>query len=152
MHRRTLLTALGATTATLGTGCLSSVEERLDPSVRLGWFGAHNFDTEPHQFDLQLTRDGTRVHHSSHEIRPRDGNYVHSGVADCDWGSASGDYVVRARVDSNEWKEASITEFLTSREPDCAVANAEYRDDGLQFFLRDGCDRDWNGTCSFTTR
>lgn len=152
MRRRALLASLGATTATLSTGCLTAVEERLTPSAQLGWFGAHNFDTEPHLFDLQVNRDGTRVHRSSHEIRARDGNYVHHAVADCEWGSTTGEYTVRARVDGNDWVEASLTEFVSSNDADCVVANAEYHDDGLWFSLLDECNQDWDGKCEFATR
>lgn len=153
MRRRALLASLGGTIATLSTGCLSDIEERLTPSAQLGWFGAHNFDTEPHLFDLQVIRDGTQVHRSSHEIQSRDGNYIHNGVAECSWGSASGDYTVPARVDGDDWIEESITEFVASKDADCALANVEYHNnEGLRFVLWDGCNRDWDNMCGFTTR
>lgn len=151
MRRRALLASLGVSTTALSTGCLSTIEQSSTQSAQLGWFGAHNFDTEPHLFDLQVIRDGTQVHQSSHEVQPKDGNYIHSAVAECSWGSTAGDYTVRAQVDSTDWVEESLTEFVASRDDDCAVANVEYRDEDLQFFLRDGCNRDWDRMCPFTT-
>ena len=67
MRRRALLTPLG-TTATLSAGCLGIVTDRLDRSVQLGWFGAHNLDTEVHRFALHVERGETRVHDSTHVI------------------------------------------------------------------------------------
>lgn len=154
MNRRSLLASFGAATGALSTGCLSSLSDRFEPSVRLGWFVAHNFDTESHLFRLEVQRDGTRVHTSSHKIPSRDGNYIHSAIAECDWGTTPSDYTVVAQVDGNQRVEESITEFVDSRGnvEDCVIADAQYYADGLRFQLGGGCHRDYDGMCSFTTR
>jgi len=158
MRRRRLLAALGITTAAAGGGCVSAVREAVNPSVRLGWFGVHNADTEAsHRFDLEVERDGERIHASSHDVEAarefeNGGQHNDGAVADCDWGSTPGDYVVRVRVDGNEWVEASVTEFATSRDVECVVADAEYRST-LNISLKGGCDPDeYDQMCSFATQ
>ncbi|ELZ79570.1 hypothetical protein KU306_02560 [Haloferax larsenii] len=159
MNRRSLLASIGATTTALTAGCISSLEETLGPSVRLGWFGVHNIDTEPHEFDLLVIRDGTEVHYSSHDVRGRTGSFNDGAVADCDWGDVPGDYEVAVRVDDGDWNERSVT----SRDADCVVANAQYLDDSEPSKYRDGhsltisvieeCNPDhYDRMCSFVTR
>ena len=152
MHRRALLASLGAT-ATLSAGCLTTVTDRLDQSVQLGWFGAHNLDSEVRQFELRVEKGETQVHDSTHIIQPKEDNHVHGAVADCTWGSASGDYTVFARVDDNDWVEESLTEFAASwnSDVDCVIADAMYHPEGgLRISLGNGCDRHYDRMCSFT--
>lgn len=154
MRRRALLSSLGAT-ATLGAGCLTTVTDRLDRSVQLGWFGAHNLDSDVHHIELRVERDDSQVHDSTHVIQPREGNHVHGAVAECTWGSTAGDYTVLARVDAGEWVEESLTEFAASWNSgvDCVTADAMYRGEGdLRISLADGCDRNYDGMCPFTER
>lgn len=153
MYRRALLTSIGAT-ASLSAGCLSSLEDRLNPSVRLGWLAAHNFDTEPHLFELKVERDGTKVHDSSHEIEPREGDSVDGAVAECDWGSTPGDYTVFARIDGGEWVAESVTEFAMSidGDADCVIADADNRDGHLGWYLGNRCDGNHTGICPFANR
>jgi hypothetical protein len=154
MRRRALLASLGAT-ATLSAGCLTTVTERLDESVQLGWFGAHNLDDEVHQFELRVERGDTQVHNSTHVIQPKEDNHFHGAVADCTWGSTSGDYTVLARVDDNEWVAASLTELAASWNSDvgCVIADAMYHREGeVEIVLGNGCDRHYDGMCSFTDR
>ncbi len=154
MRRRTLLAALGGSaTAAASAGCLARVEDALDRTTRLGWLGAHNRDVEPHRFDLRVERGGTVVHESSHEIRGRDGNYVHGAVADCTWGDADGRYRVGARVDSRDWTWESLSALDEAyRTPvDCATAGVEYGDGEVSVRLQAGCSQvaGYDGGCAF---
>lgn len=162
MNRRSLLASLAVTATVLPAGCLSSVRQSLDPTVKLGWFGVHNVDTDSHRFDLKVVRDGTRVHYSSHDVQgraERTGSLNHGAVADCDWGSTPGDYAVGVRVDGGEWTETSAT----VREAECVAAVAEYRNntefsryaDGyaLTISIEPNCTPGaYRRTCSFVTR
>ena len=152
MYRRALLTSIGATS--LSAGCLSPIENRFEPSVRLGWLAAHNFDTEPHLFELKVERDGTKVHYSSHEIEPREGDSVDGEVAECDWGSTPGNYTVFVRVDGGGWVAESVTEYAMSMDSDvdCVIADADNRDGRLGWYLSNRCDGDHTGICPFTNR
>jgi hypothetical protein len=154
MRRRALLAATGSAATVLTAGCLDGVGDRPDGSVRLGWFAAHNPDTEPHRFELLVERDGDRVHRSDHRIPAREGNVVHSAVADCDWGPTPGSFTVIARVDGGTRVEESVNRVDTAggREVDCAIAEAEYRDGKLRVAARAGCDQGYDGTCPFVGR
>lgn len=156
MKRRALLAALSATTS-LGGGCLSPVREWTDPSAQLGRFGASNADTtSSHRFELAVERDGDVVHRSSHELEPAvetEPNRIRvtQAVAECEWGSTSGDYTVRARVDGRDWVQKSVTEYATSKDVDCVMAWAEYHSSFL-LDLRWPCEREYyDGLCSFVT-
>ncbi|MFC7131895.1 hypothetical protein ACFQJ3_01930 [Salinibaculum sp. GCM10025337] len=156
MRRRSVIAILGMLTAGTSSGCISSIRDAVNPTAQLGWFGVHNADTESsHRFVLEVERDGEVVHSSSHTVdaaREYEGGGQHNdgAVAECEWGSTPGDYTVRVRVDDGEWVEASVTEFATSRDVDCVVADAEYRST-LTIYLKEGCDRDGYGRmCSFT--
>ena len=153
MNRRALLTSIGAATA-LNAGCLSSIEDKLNPTVQLGWLAAHNYDTEPHLFELKVDRDGTKVHYSSHEIESRDGASLNGAVAECDWGSTAGDYSVFVRVDGGRWVKESLTEFAISRDRDidCVIADADNHDGHLGWYVSDRCDGDHTGICPFANR
>lgn len=154
MRRRALLASLGFAATASASGCLVSLEDRLDTTVQLGWFGVHNFTADPHVFDLRVTHGGVRVHESSHEVRGREERFVHGAVAECDWGSEPGDYRVVARVDGGDWESASLTAFDArwTDDVDCAIADVQYRDHGLAVVLGRGCDRDYNGMCQFAAQ
>lgn len=154
MRRRALLAATGSAATVLTAGCLDGVRDRLDGSVRLGWFAAHNPDSAPHRFGLLVERDGDRVHRSDHRVPAREGDVVHSAVADCDWGPTPGSFTVAARVDGGAWVEESVNRVdpADGREVDCAVAEATYRNGELRVFARAGCDQGYDGTCPFVDR
>lgn len=144
MRRRRLLTVLGTAT-TLTAGCLSAIEEWDTPATQLGWFGAWNADTRSsHRFELAVERDGERAHYSAHELEPAEQTEpnrtrVTTAVAECEWGSTKGDYVVRARVDDLDWVQKSVTDYVASKDGDCAVAMAEY-DSSFYLNLRWPCE------------
>ena len=157
MRRRGFVTIFGMLSAVVSVGCLSSVREVVNPTAQLGWFGVHNADTDSsHRFDLEVERDGDLVHSSSHTVeaaREYEGGGQHNdgAVAECEWGNTPGDYTVRVRVDGNEWVEESVTEFATSRDVECVVADAEFRST-LTIHLKEGCDRnEYDRMCSFTS-
>lgn len=157
MRRRRVLAALGTLIVSASGGCLSSVRKAAHPGVQLGWFGVHNADTEAsHRFDLVVERDGEQVHSSTHTVEAarefeNGGQHNEGAVADCDWGSTPGEYVVRARADGNEWVNASVTEFAIETGVECVVADAEYRRT-LTITLKGGCDRDdYDQMCAFTS-
>lgn len=151
MHRRSFLATAGSSVSLFGGGCLSRFE---GASIRLGYLDVGNFDNESHEFDVQIERDGTQVHFSSHVVAGKDGNVVHGEAVECTWGRAAGAYTVSARVDSNEWKHQSLLPADTSisSETDCVVVGVWYRFDGLGFQIGSGCDRNYDGTCSFTSQ
>lgn len=151
MHRRSFLAIGGASVSLCSGGCLSLFE---DSSIQLGYLDVGNFDREQHEFDVQVKRDGTQVHSSSHTIAGKDGNVVHSEAVECTWGSTAGEYTVSARVDSNEWKSQSLlpADTIVSSETDCVVVGVFYRFDGLEFQIGSGCNRDYDEMCSFTSQ
>lgn len=157
MRRRCLLTALGTAT-TLTPGCLSAIEEWDTPATQLGYFRAWNADTRStHRFELAVERDGERVHHSSHELEPAEQTEPHrtrvtTAVAECEWGSTKGDYVVRARVDGLDWVQKSVTDYVASKDRDCVMARAGY-DSSFYLDLSWPCEgREYDGVCPFVTQ
>ncbi len=151
MHRRSFLTTVGTSVSLFGGGCLSLLD---DSSIQLGYLDVGNFDGEQHEFEVQVERNGTQVHSSSHSIAGKEGNVVHSEAVECTWGSTAGNYTVSARVDSNEWKNQSLlpADSVVSSKTDCVVVGVRYRFDGLEFQIGSGCDRDYDGLCSFTSQ
>jgi hypothetical protein len=155
VKRRALLAALGITTPIATAGCLGSIADRLDRTVQLGWFGVHNFDTDPHEFDLRVERDGEVVHESAHEVAGFDGPVVHGAVADCTWGDEPGGYTVSARLDGGEWASRAISEIdeLYENDLDCTTAEVQYRRESTRIHFQPGCDRvDDYGGCGFAER
>lgn len=150
VNRRTFLATAGASVSVFGGGCLSLLD---DSSIRLGFLDVGNFDSESHEFDVRVKRDGAQVHSSSHVIGGKDGNVVHGEAVECTWGRTAGEYRISARVDSNEWKNQSLLPADTgvSSETDCVVVGVWYRFDGLEFQIESGCNRDYDGMCSFTS-
>ncbi len=140
MRRRPLLTAVGLSATAATAGCLN----RGNQQVQLARFSAENFDSEIHQFDLRVDRDGETVHWSTHEIRGKGENRIYGAVADCDWETAPGTYEVFARVDAGEWTSKLLTDvkegWLDSVK--CATAHVECHDNGhLWLRLQDNCER-----------
>jgi len=151
MHRRSFLATVGTSVSLFGGGCLSLLE---DSSIQLGYLDVGNFDGEQHEFEVQVERNGTQVHSSSHSIAGKEGNVVHSEAVECTWGSTAGEYTVSARVDGNEWKSQSLlpADSVVSSETDCVVVGVWYRFDRLEFQIGSGCNRDYDGMCSFTSQ
>lgn len=140
MRRRALLTAVGLSATVSTAGCLN----RGDQQVQLARFSAENFDSEIHQFDLCVDRDGETVHRSTHEIRGKGENRIYGAVADCDWGMAPGTYEVFARVDGGEWTSKPLTDVKEGwfDSVTCATAHVEYHENGhLWLRLQDNCER-----------
>jgi hypothetical protein len=156
VKRRALLAAIGAVTTTATAGCLGSIADSLDRTVQLGWFGAHNFDTDPHEFDLRVERDGEVVHESGHEVAGFEDPVAHGAVADCTWGDEPGGYTVSARVDGGEWVSREISELdeRYENDVDCAIAEAQYRNESVAVYFQVGCDRvdHYDGGCGFAER
>ena len=150
MRRRTFLASAGTVSSALLSGCQSPLADR---SVRLGYLDVVNSDSEPHRFHVRVHRDDDRVHDSTHEIDGVDGNVHHGEAVECSWGDTAGEYVVSARVDGEEWHEQSLVpaESMVSSGTDCVVVGVWYRTDGLGFQVAAGCDRDYDGLCSFAT-
>jgi hypothetical protein len=100
--------------------------------MQLARFTAFNDDTEIHDFDLRVDRDGES--------------------ADCGWGTAEGRYEVFARVDGGEWTGTPLTDVTDDwrNTVDCATAEAWFGD-ALGIRLDDDCDElargHWDGAC-----
>jgi len=141
MRRRALLASAGTSIASLG-GCLGTVRNAFH-SVRLGWLGITNYDTEPHRFRIQVRRDGDLVHDSTHRIRGGSETVAPGTSVECTWDGTPGSYHLMGRVDGGQWVTQSVDAALDGR-PDCATARAVYDDLGdgeLAFYVRAGCDR-----------
>lgn len=141
MHRRSLLTAIGLSTAVSTAGCLDTVFGN-DP-IHLARFAATNHTPDSVQFDLRVDRDGETVHDSSHQIRGKDDGRIYGKIADCDWGTTAGEYEVFARVDDAEWASKPLSDVRDGWRDtvECATALAEYHEGGLWLRVRDDCDR-----------
>lgn len=148
MNRRRFLAA--TTPCLLATaGCLDYFED--EPTVRLGWLAATNTDTVPHEFELELFRDGELVHQSSAEVPAKEGGISESYVADCTWGEEAGEYVVTAHTEDGQSAELNLTDGITE-EVDCVVATARYDEYGnLGFWRSVGCEQvdGYDGGCAF---
>lgn len=156
MKRRALLATLGTAASAATGGCLGSIADRLDTTVQLGWFGAHNFDTDPHEFELRVERGGDVVHESAHEVEGFEDPVAHGAVADCTWGDEPGGYTISARVDGGEWVSREISEIdeLYENDIDCATAEVRYRNESTELYFQTGCDRvdRYDGGCGFAER
>lgn len=152
MRRRALLSALGTAAAVSTAGCLDAVGARFDEPMQLARFTAFNDDTESHDFDLRVDRDGETVHRSSHRVRGKDDDRIYAEAADCGWGTAEGRYEVFARVDGGEWTGKPLTDVTDDwrNTVDCATAEAWFGD-ALGIRLDDDCDElargRWDGAC-----
>ncbi|MFD1514474.1 hypothetical protein [Halomarina rubra] len=146
MERRALLASLGVVGTSMLAGCSVSVPflER----TKLGWLSVSNWDeTASHTFELRVTRDGTLVHESTHVVKQMEGNTIPGAVADCTWDDVAGEYVVAARVDSDEWREFNLQE-ATDGSPACVMTTVQYgtywgidEADPLNVRVRGGCDQ-----------
>lgn len=152
MKRRSILASVGVGLAASSAGCVESARDVLDSSSRIGWVGVSNYDTEPHQFVVQIKRDGSIVHESSRTIRGSEDNVVPGEAIDCTWGDAAGTHRIRARIDGNEWVEQSVDEAIDGS-VGCVTARVSYGDlrETLDIFIRENCDRvpRYNGGCAF---
>ncbi|WP_135821942.1 hypothetical protein [Halostella litorea] len=106
--RRRVLATAGIAVGAL-SGCLSGD----DPEPRAPLVTAlvpRNFHDEPHRFELTVSRDGERVHESSHEL---DGAAERSWTEDSvegPWGDAPGALDIEVVVDGGEAHEHSYTQ------------------------------------------
>lgn len=161
MNRRTVLASLGGVGTTISTGCVGSLQDRLDRQperqFKLGWLSAANTDIKPHQIDLQVKEDGGVVHRSSHYLEAQDRKgpkgETQFTVADCTWDDTADDYLIRARVDGNNWisKPIYVVDTTGYSHADCVIAQAIYRNKALEIILQASCvDVDtMPGGCSF---
>ncbi len=128
--------------AALSGGCLGTVRDALH-SVRLGWLGVTNYDSDPHRFRIQVRRDGDLVHDSTRRIRGGTETVAPGEGIECTWDEGDGSYHLMGRIDGGQWVERSVDAALDGT-PDCATARAVYDDldsGELAFYVRAGCDR-----------
>ena len=124
MNRRALLASL-ATGGTVSTaGCLGGLTGTRNESFQLGYVAVHNSTETAHRVVIRVTRDGTNVHRSTHEVAGQDGPVVDSAIPECDWGSTPGRYEVAVRIDERDWVTESFQGYDTAG-GDCSVAIAE---------------------------
>jgi hypothetical protein len=161
MNRREILAAIGAGGISIGSGCAGTIQHRLDRQpnrqFKLGWLSAANTDIRPHKIVLQVKENGNLVHESSHELKGQDREgskgKTQFTVAECTWGNGADDYIIRARIDGNEWINKPINAVDTTGYPnvDCVIAQAIYQEGALEIILQASC-VDVNimsGGCSF---
>lgn len=151
MRRRALLAAAGLSLAAPSSGCLDAALDAVDSTIRLGWLGVTNYDSEPHRFRIQVSRDGDVVHDSTRELAGATDSVAPGEAVECTWDGAPGSYRLRGRVDDRPWVEQSLDAALDGA-PDCATARTVYDDldsGELEFHVRAGCDRvaDYSGGC-----
>lgn len=146
--------------ATSSSGCLEFSRDVFDSSSTIGWIGVMNYDTESHQFEVQVKRDGTLIHESSHTIPERGDPIIHGTALDCTWGDTAGKHKIRARIDGNEWIEQSVDGAIDGT-VECVTVRVQYGDqtdavdrrvsDSLDIFIRENCEdvSEYNGGCEF---
>lgn len=128
MQRRDLLRGAGAAGIASFAGCLEGI-----PTVgetTLGWFAVYNLDQESgHRFAVQIQRDGSTVHTSSHQLAAYDPDSEASSpphaVVDCTWENRPGDYTVFVSRNGEDRQRYDIVKN-DLRPPDCVIVYARY--------------------------
>ncbi|WP_458187114.1 hypothetical protein [Haladaptatus sp. NG-WS-4] len=107
MHRRHLLTTLGAT---IGGGCLSLGGSSAPPL--LGRIFVVNRAYEPQTVHVLAERDGQFVYWADHEATAGDDSGPGGAKIPCAWSNEEGRYVVRARLDTRTtWQSINLTDY-----------------------------------------
>ena len=143
MRRRALLGSAATLLTAASSGCLTSVQDTLDSSIRLGGVAITNYDLAPHRFHVRITRDGEIVHESTHDVRGRSESTVYGPALERTWGDVAGSYVLYGRSDDGPWVERSVDDALDGA-PGCASARGVYDDlgsDEFEWYVRAECDR-----------
>lgn len=159
MRRRALLASVGSVATVTSSGCLGFLDEGSDPSPRLGWVAVSNYTPEPRRFRVEIERDGSVVHESTHEVAGKTEGEVTGEVLECTWGDARGPYTLRGQVDGGGWVERAVEDAVAEKAsiegtPDCVIVDGVYgRDgsDGFAFEVQDWCEDvpGYDGGCSF---
>jgi hypothetical protein len=152
VHRRALLASVATAGVTSTTGCLDGLTGAQKTAFQLGYVQIFNLTGTGHQFTIRVSRDGTEVHRSTHEVPGQDGSVAESATPECNWGRTAGMYDVAVRVDGGDWDTVSSEDYDANE--DCALALVEgmYRGaDRLELGYRRACDLDTppEGLCSF---
>lgn len=154
MKRRALLCTVGAASVFGAGGCLNTIDPR-ETDLTLAWYGLTNYTTESVELDVRVERDGETVHEKTYEVEGRTDGRLGGTIVECSWSGATGDYTVAAREPGSEWVSKSVDEIDDDRiqTGDCVLAEALYRGQTIEFWLRDRCDRitEYSGGCSFVT-
>jgi len=162
MRRRALLASCGFAAVAASSGCLSLTSA---PPPKLGYVVVANYDTAPHRFQVQVLREETVVHDSTHDLAAateQDSGAVvgSSEVLECTWGAEPGPYVVRARVEGGEWIEQAVAETIEDSSMEgveCVTGKVGYEQpghSGLRVAIRDNCEDvpNYDGGCAFANR
>jgi len=159
LRRRTFLTGLGAGAVSLSGGCLDLLGGESDAHPKLGWVVVKNYHPDPQHFEVQIKREDTVVHESSHEVDGKPAERIPGDVLECTWGNDPGSYILRGRVADGEWVERSTTQVIDESASmdgttECIIAEGAYGKYGSHRFgwlVQDWCEEvpTYEGGCSF---
>lgn len=108
IRRRELLASLAA----VGTaGCISSVSG--EGGVTLGGVLLSNTTDRPLDVEVRISRDGERVHSTTHEVDPADGRVASVRELDCEWSPGRARYTVEARREDTDWYATELDDAET---------------------------------------
>lgn len=132
MNRRAILTSA----TVLSSGLLAGCQSRLgftEQGMRLGGVTLLNSDSSPKEFDIRIRRDGEVLHASTVTV-------AGEGYSDlgCEWKDTTGDFELAARVDSEEWSEQNLSEWVS--DGDCASAIVNNRGGEIRISTGGNCE------------
>lgn len=150
---------MGTSTVTLSSGCVDLISGESNTPPRLGWVAVKNYHSDPQRIEIQIEREDTVVHESSHEIDGKPAGSIPGDVVECTWGDDPGPYVLRGRVAGGEWVERAITRVIDESASmdgttECVIAEGAYgRYDSPRFgwLIQDWCAEvpTYEGGCTF---
>lgn len=120
--RRSLLGAIAGGALSL-SGCSTSGKKRASPTPRLTELTAHNFDTEPHIFHVQIELEGETVYQQQNRIEggtPEDPN----GAIFEGYPMKTKPYVLTTWIDESEASMQSLD--FASIDAGCLMARIYY--------------------------
>jgi len=156
--RRSFLASLGASTVVLSSGCVDGIRGG-SSRPRLGWLAVKNYHPGPQRIEIQVLREESVVHESSHEIAGKQGGRIPGDVLECTWGDDPGPYVLRGRLAGGEWRERSVARTIEDsavmdETTECVIAEGAYARYGshrLSWLIQGWCGEvpSYDGGCSF---
>lgn len=143
LHRRTLLRLGGAAALSTFAGCATIEADLGLRTERLGRVVLANSVEEPFEVAVEVRKDGTTVHESSHHLDPGSSEERAQVVLD-EWAEdpEARTWEVRARTDDSEWRNAEMDAAVGDRD-DChgvTIVTGDWPETPLLVLLGD-CER-----------
>lgn len=155
--RRRLLSIVGSVPLLTLSGCLDQFISSSLPATTLGRVVIRNYHDDPQEFEVQILRDGTVVHESSHELDGNPQRTISWKPLECTWGDELASYTLRGRVIDSEWTELDVSLAIENSDimdetTECVIASGNFDrqgEDSLTWIIRDECDElsDREGGC-----